>query len=259
MKNDFFYRKTLGQHFLNNKKVIAEMIEYVNLDLNDIVLEVGSGKGALTLNLIEKAGKIIVIEKDKRLFNLLQNRLLGNKKVELFLGDIFQIELPYYNKIVSSLPYSISSKFIIWLLDKEFEIAVLLLQKEFAQKLVASPGSEQYGRISVLSGRTFKIDIKKYLPPDIFFPKPRITSSLVVLTRKKKKEKQLDQTRFNQFITALFSQKRKKLANVLQHFYNRKYVLNTSFSLSHSNIANKRVNEVSIEEFEMVAKELKLI
>jgi len=232
------------------------MIQLSQLTPHDIVLEVGAGKGALTINLIKKAGEVLIVEKDPSLFETLKNLFSNNSNVKLFLGDILQLDLPRYNKIVSSLPYSISARFFLWLLDKNFEIATLLLQREFADKLKSPPGSSKYGRLSVLTGSAFTIQVHDSVSPSSFVPQPKVFSSIVTVNRKKNRK--ISERFFIDFVTALFSQRRRKLKAVVKSYIDKRFRGIVFTSIEDFRIPDKRVFETSVEEFERLASLLVL-
>jgi len=140
----------IGQNFLIDKKVAERELEYASIEKNDVVLEIGPGKGIITKLLSEKAQKVIAIEIDEKLVSELKEFLPDN--VLLISGDALKVDfdlLPKFNKIVSNLPFHISSPITFKLLDFDFSLAVLIYQKEFAERMVAKSGSKDYSRISV--------------------------------------------------------------------------------------------------------------
>ncbi|WP_455367957.1 16S rRNA (adenine(1518)-N(6)/adenine(1519)-N(6))-dimethyltransferase RsmA [[Eubacterium] cellulosolvens] len=247
------YRRKLGQHFLHDKQIIQRMVQLARLKDDDIVLEVGAGKGSLTTHLIKKAKRVLIVEKDKHLFKILEELFLENPEVHFYLGDILTLKLPKFDKIVSSLPYSISSKFFLWLMRQDFQIAVLLLQKEYADKLIAPPGSEKYGRLTVLSGHAFNIKICETVTPEAFIPPPKVISSIVTVT-KKQTITNFNENFFIDFISYLFSQRRKNLKRAVRRLVKR---FQGSLSIFEQiEIPDKRVYETSIEEFERLSSPL---
>jgi len=252
-KTNAQYRRKMGQHFLQDKQIIKRMILLAKLKKDDIVLEVGAGKGSLTTHLIKRVKRVLIVEKDKHLFKLLEVMFLENPKAHFYLGDILTLKLPKYEKIVSSLPYSISSKFFLWLMKQDFQIAVLLLQKEYADKLIASPGSQKYGRLTVLSGHAFDIKICEMVTPEAFMPTPKVISSIVIVT-KKHTISNFDENFFIDFVSYLFSQRRKKLEGAVRRLVKRFQGSLSAFE--QIKIPNKRVYETSIEEFEQLSSPL---
>ncbi|MEM4246353.1 MAG: 16S rRNA (adenine(1518)-N(6)/adenine(1519)-N(6))-dimethyltransferase RsmA [Candidatus Bathyarchaeia archaeon] len=213
-------RRRLGQHFLRDEKVIEEMARLANLTSRDVVIEVGAGEGVLTASLAERAGKVFAVEKDPKLYYALKTMFRYERRVEPLLGDALKISLPRYNKIVSSLPFSISSRFVLWLLKQDFEIAILLLQREFVEKLRALPNTPKYGRLSVLAASYFNIGVHGDVPSSSFTPRPKVDSTLISVTRKRPVQEMREEF-FIDFVTALFSQRRKRLRAVVKEYVER--------------------------------------
>jgi 16S rRNA (adenine1518-N6/adenine1519-N6)-dimethyltransferase len=227
----------LGQHLLSDKKIIEFIIKAANLTKADVVLEVGAGYGNLTIPLANASGKVIAVEKDPAFFNLLKERMNHFNNVEMFNNDIFEADIPRFNKIVSSLPYYISSKFLKWLLKRDFELGLLILQKEFVSKLTSEPGSKQYRNLTVLVRHEMDINVLKYISPMVFTPHPKVTSCIVKLSRLRHFFNTDLQFFFENMVNSLFSTKRKFNPNILDDLF----------------IINKRVNELSIKELEKLA------
>ncbi len=142
-------KKKLGQNFLINKDIARNEIEYCGITNKDIVLEIGPGKGILTKILIEKAKKVIAIEIDKNLYNNLKKTIL-DKNIILINNDVLKIkfkDIPKFNKIVSNLPFHISLPITIKILNYDFNKAVLIYQKEFAERMTSKVGEKNYSRL----------------------------------------------------------------------------------------------------------------
>lgn len=215
----FRIRRRLGQHFLFNDKVLRRIVEYAELSSGDVVLEVGPGLGTLTLKLAEKAGRVVAVEKDLNLYRRLKRYLSKTKadNIELLYGDIFKTKVPYFNKVVSNLPYSISRRFTAWLLKSKFQRSVLLLQREYADKLVAEPGSKSYSWISMIVQCFTRPSLEEIISKDLFKPPPKVDSRIVVITPKDK-GKVLDKD-FEVFSLKLFSYRNKKLRSAIRLLY----------------------------------------
>jgi 16S rRNA (adenine1518-N6/adenine1519-N6)-dimethyltransferase len=215
-------KRNLGQNFLIDKNVALREISYANISKNDIILEIGPGKGILTTLLADKANKVIAIEIDKNIFNNLEGKF--PKNVELINKDALDVDfssLPDFNKIVSNLPYQISSPITFKFLDYNFELAVLIYQKEFANRMVASFGSKDYSRLSV--GVYFKAEceILEIVPRTSFSPEPKIDSCVVKMVKRKSPPFDvIDEPFFFELTKNLFNHRRKKLKNILNMFYN---------------------------------------
>ncbi len=138
---NFFPKKRLGQNFIVNSDILRRLVSRASMTKNDIVLEVGAGLGFLTPLLSRDCKKVIAVEVDPKLVRILKEQLRGLENVDLIEGDILKVSLPPFNKVVSAPPYSISSPLLFRLLERKFDLAVLILQKEFAERLAASVGS----------------------------------------------------------------------------------------------------------------------
>ncbi len=139
--------KRKGQYILKDRELISRQIDYAGLTGEETVLEIGPGLGALTYILAEKAAKVLAIEKDKRLYSYLKDKIPPN--VELIKGDVLKCPLPDFDVVVSNLPYQISSPVTFRLLKHGFRKGVLMYQKEFAQRMVAKCGDKTYSRLSI--------------------------------------------------------------------------------------------------------------
>ncbi|MBN1763475.1 MAG: ribosomal RNA small subunit methyltransferase A [Methanomicrobia archaeon] len=209
--------RSLGQYFLVDDDVAARMVEYAGLELGEVVLEIGAGVGSLTEKLNQRAKKVYAVEKDSGLCALLQECYeRENSNTEVIECDIMKFELPEFDKVVASIPFLLSSPITYKLLLREagFGLAVLLYQKEFAQKLVATPGSKLYGRLSVISQALAEVEIMKIVRRDAFFPPAPVKGAIV---RLRDKETQIgDKQAFFEFVTVAFDQRRKKMRTIFK-------------------------------------------
>jgi len=214
-------KQKLGQNFLINEKVAEREVDYANISKDDIVLEIGPGRGIITKLLAKKAKKVIAIELDKNLFDSLKNSLLNN--VELINDDAVKIDfkkLPKFNKIVSNLPFQISSPITFKFLDYDFDNAILIYQKEFADRLVATPGSKNYSRLSVGVYYKANCEVLEIVPKTCFKPQPKVDSSIIKLTPRKTPPFSVkDEKLFLDIIKNLFNHRRKKIKNILIEKY----------------------------------------
>ncbi len=204
-----WYKK--DQHFLVDKRVLDRIIEYGRLNSSDTVLEIGAGYGNLTEKLAVKAGKVIAIEADAQLAASL-NRW---KNVEVIIGDALKTEFPPFNKVISNLPYSISSPVTFKLLRCRFDLGILMYQHEFAKRMVALPNSKDYSRLSIAVQYYADVEILEVVPSSAFSTPPQVNSALVKLVPRPPPYKVKDEMFFMKFITAAFSQRRKKLRNAI--------------------------------------------
>ncbi|HEV8359845.1 MAG TPA: 16S rRNA (adenine(1518)-N(6)/adenine(1519)-N(6))-dimethyltransferase RsmA [Candidatus Thermoplasmatota archaeon] len=208
-------RPKLGQHLLIDGRVLERMVGYAELRGDETVLEIGPGRGVLTRALAPRAAKVIAIEKDAEMVDTLHDEgLPGN--VEVVLGDALKVDLPDFDKVVANLPYGISSDITFRLLEHDFALGVLTYQREFAERLVAKPRSEQYGRLSVNAYVRADITPLETVPPSAFAPRPRVASLIVrVLPLGKPRFPLQDEALFAEVVRAAFQHRRKTLRNAL--------------------------------------------
>lgn len=199
------------QHFLIDKQVISRIIGYARLNKSDTVLEIGAGYGNLTRELVRYCGKVIAVEIDAELAASLKHL----ENVEVITGDALKIEFPHFNKVVSNLPYSISSPVTFKLLRYKFDFGILMYQHEFAKRMVALPGSKDYSRLSIAVQYYADVEILETVPGTAFSPPPQVRSSIIKLTPRPPPYKVKDEDFFMKFISAAFSQRRKKLRNAI--------------------------------------------
>jgi 16S rRNA (adenine1518-N6/adenine1519-N6)-dimethyltransferase len=200
-----------GQHFLIDQRVIGRIASYAELGPSDVVLEIGPGTGNLTEVLSAKAAKVYAVEVDPALAADLEGRF---SNVEVIHGDALKVDFPDHNKVVSNLPYQISSKITFKLLPRKFDLAVLMYQKEFAKKMSALPGSEEYGRLSIFVQHYAQAEIMERVPRSAFLPSPEIESAIVKL-RPRPDRIEVDDQAFLNLVTGLFSHRRKKMRKAL--------------------------------------------
>jgi 16S rRNA (adenine1518-N6/adenine1519-N6)-dimethyltransferase len=211
--------KQLGQHFLVDEEVLNRTIEYGQLSANDLVLEIGTGTGVLTKALANQVQLVYTIEKDRKLFQALSKELGTDTRIQLIRGDATQIDWPRCDKLVANLPYTISSSVLFRLFKSEIPLTVLMLQKEFGERLTAQSGSKQYGRLTVMTAYHATVELLEVVTPESFYPQPAVSSALVRITRQKHPPFEVkDMEFFGQVVIALFNQRRKKIRTPLKAF-----------------------------------------
>lgn len=183
-KQGIQFHKDLGQHILKNPLIIQGLIDKAALRPTDVVLEVGPGTGNMTAKLLEKVKKVIACEIDPRLVAELQKRMQGSplqSKLQIMVGDVLKMDLPFFDVCVANLPYQISSPFVFKLLLHRpfFRCAVLMFQREFAQRLTAKPGDKLYCRLSVNTQLLARVDHLMKVGKNNFRPPPKVESSVV--------------------------------------------------------------------------------
>jgi 16S rRNA (adenine1518-N6/adenine1519-N6)-dimethyltransferase len=204
--------KARGQNFLMDLEVLGRQVRLARLTPGDIVLEVGAGLGVLTWELATRARQVIAYESDHRLVEYLRKDLPEN--VELRVEDALKAEWPPFDKMVSNVPYSISSPLLFKLLESDYAVAVLLLQKEFADRLVAEPRTKAYGRLTVAVARLADVELLEVVPPTAFHPRPKVDSAIVRIIPQRSFPV-LDDRTFETLLRVVFSKRRKMLRNSL--------------------------------------------
>ena len=172
-------RHSLGQHYLVDKSVVSSMIQLAAIRPGERVLEIGTGRGALTRQLVGLTDKLEGYEIDKESCDDLR-RELGGAALALHNEDAFRSS-PDFDVLLSSLPYSESSAFVEWLAKRKYDRAVVLLQEDFARKITAPPGSAAYRAVSVISQASARVEIVSGVGRLSFDPPPRVNSSLVMI------------------------------------------------------------------------------
>ena len=216
-ENGIKLNKNLGQNYLIDKNKRDQIINFGNINKEDVILEIGTGIGTLTIELAKKAKKVIAIEQDENICKILAKRLKDEKidNVELLNEDALNVEFPKFNKIISNLPYQISSPITFKFLDYDFDLAVLMYQKEFANRMNGKVGTKNYSRLSAML--YFKCDVEKLtdVSSESFIPKPKIDSTVVKLTPKENKISEENFKIYSKFTKALFQHRNKKIRNAL--------------------------------------------
>lgn len=218
-KNKIHITKKLGQNFLIDRSIIKEQIRYADIDEEDIILEVGAGIGNLTKYLLETANKVIVVEKDRRMTKILKNRFSHHENLEIISSDVLKVDIPFFDKTVSNIPYVISSPLTFKLLETNFKKAIIMYQKEFAERMVGKPGTKDYSRLSVACSYYADIQILKTVPEDAFYPPPKVKSALVEIIPKNPPF-EVDEKFYFALVKGLFVHRKKTVKNALTHSMN---------------------------------------
>ena len=239
--------KRLGQNFLLDTSVIQRQVGYADLSPGDTVLEIGPGLGNLTEELLKTGAKVVTIEQDPLFCQFLRKRF--GDSVAITQADAVKAFLPKFNKVVSNLPYQISSPITFKLLDTGFDVAVVMLQREFAERMIAKPGTSEYGRLSVGVYYRADCDIMLNVPRTAFWPQPKVDSCVVRLVPRRPPFTVKDDSAFYAVTKAIFSHRRKKISNSLRSDPAvRMYIdENTSTRLDELPFASKRAEELTPE------------
>lgn len=228
-QNNITANKNLGQNFLINEEVVDSIVENAEITKNDLVIEIGPGLGTLTSRLLEKAGKVICVELDRKMIAILEKRFKLYENLELINDDILKINLNKlisqnkineikHVKIVANLPYYITTPIIMKLLEERLDIEsiTVMIQKEVAQRLAAKPGTSDVGSITYTIWYYTEPKIVLEVPKESFIPAPEVTSSVIKLDILKQPRIEVkDEKQFFKIIKVAFMQKRKTLINAL--------------------------------------------
>jgi len=218
--------RQLGQHFLKHKGILSRLAQAACPQGEKLVIEIGAGTGSLTELLVERTERLIAIEIDPELAGRLQARWSGRPGIEIITGDVLALDLSQWGPavIAGNIPYYISSPILerVLSLGPLLQRAVLLVQKEVAQRLVAAPGTRQYGLLSVRAQLASRVEILFRVPPSAFSPPPKVTSAAVRLTPYAVPALPWsEQRRFLAFAARCFGHKRRTLRNNLAAWYPR--------------------------------------
>lgn len=223
-------RQLLGQHFLHEKQILRKIVEAVDPKPEDLIIEIGPGRGALTFPLAEKAGKVVAVEKDYLLVPELEKAGISN--LEVIACDVLELDLVSLVeekkngfrqvKLAGNLPYHISSQvlFVLLNLREKVERAVFLFQKEVAERIVSPAGQKKYAPLSVLLQNYFDGQILFTIKPGAFHPPPRVDSACVRLIKREAPAffSPEEEPHFHHFLQQVFGHRRKTLVRNLESF-----------------------------------------
>ncbi len=258
-------KKSLGQNFLKDEKVLDKIIKSAELKPDDFVLEIGPGTGVLTEKLAKKAGHVIAVEKDDILAEKLNKSFKESKKFEIIHGDIMGINLPEVlekhkigdkkYKLVANIPYYITSSIIQLFLETKYRPneMILMVQKEVAERICGKPGDMSILAVSVQYYA--KPEILFYVDKSSFWPVPEVDSAVIRITIENEFPRKDEIKRFFRVVRAGFSSKRKTLINNLSASFhlNKKYV--EEKIKKHGFQLEIRAQELSVEDWKVLTKE----
>lgn len=227
------------------------LVEEAKVSKKDTVLEIGAGTGFLTQELLKKAEKVVAVELQEELVQVLRNEL-PQENLQIIGGNFLTARLPKFNKIVSTPPYNISSKIMHRLFKEKFFLAVLVFQKDYCEKLLAEPGFKENCATSILTHYFFLPTIEAIIPAKEFFPSPKTDSAVLKLVSKKRFGNAKNDSDFEFFLEQVFRYKNKNLYRAL---HNSLPFLKEKLSLSEEKLEkvleNHKLNERKVNLLEV--------
>jgi len=209
-------KREFGQTFLLNKQVARTIVQHANIAPSDTVLEIGPGLGVLTSILVRTGARVVLIEIEPGLVRALRDLFEKTDTIRIIQGDALEVDLPDADKIVSNLPYNVASQITFRLLSElDFQCAVLMYQKEFADRLLARSGDSTFSRVSV--NFQYKATAEKIMDvgADEFYPVPAVDSTVLKIKQKKSGPRAKDDEIFDAVVRGIFSYPNKYLRNAL--------------------------------------------
>ena len=228
-------RKLLGQHFLNSKSIAELIVKEAEISKNDVVFEIGTGPGILIPLLCENAQKVISVDADEKLIKKARLNFSKFDNLVLKSGDGFN-QKDVFSIFVSNLPYSKSKDAIEWLAQNSFSHGVIMVQKEFAEKLLAT--SKNRRAVSIIAAYTLDIEKISVVGKNNFSPPPKVDSVILKISKKTTMDKKLISV-----INDLFSYRRKTVKNILKQFNKQSTI-------------EKRIDDLSGDEIVNLAKQI---
>ena len=229
-------RKLLGQHFLNSQNIAKSIFTEAKITKNDVVFELGTGLGVLTPLLCEQAKKVISVDADEKLVRFAKSKFSKIDNLVLKSGDGFKTQ-DIFSIFVSNLPYSRSKDAIEWLAQSTFSHGVIMVQKEFAEKLLAT-SSKNRKAISIIATYAFEISVVSRVGKNNFSPPPKVDSIILKIIKKNSINEEMIQT-----INKIFSYRRKTIKNILKQF-------------NKETMVDKRVDDLSGDEIINLANQI---
>jgi 16S rRNA (adenine1518-N6/adenine1519-N6)-dimethyltransferase len=222
----------LGQNFLIDLNLLRVLLDAAELDRHDVVLEVGTGTASLTVHLAERAGDVVTVEIDRQLYQLASEELIDHSNVAMLAMDALEgknrlnpevvaaveqrvaAEPGRRFKLVANLPYQIATPLVmnLLLLDRPPAAMIVTIQKELADRIVAQPGSRDYGALSIWVQSQCRVELVRTLPPSVFWPRPKVTSAILRITLDPSlRDRIADRKFFHAFVRSMFMHRRKLL------------------------------------------------
>ena len=253
-------KKSFGQNFIVDQSIYEGMINYASLEKDDTVLDIGAGLGFLSRLLAEKCKNVLAVEADAQVVAILREQLADVGNARIIAGDVFKADILPFNKILSAPPYNISSHLILWILQQSFDRGVLIFQKEFAARLVAPVGSEEYGWLTVFTYCRAEVELLDDVSKTVFYPQSKVDSVITRLIPKRQPlGEQVSDIAFRRLLQILFTHRNRKVRGAVLPYLRG---LRGMTKLDAVEVAervpysDKRVRELAPEDFGVLANAL---
>ena len=248
------------QHFLTDPRIVARIADILDIS-GRIVLEIGPGEGILTEALLERGARVISVELDSTLIERLSRRFaseIADGSLTLLQGDAVKVPLPPFEIVMANLPYSISSPITFRLLDIGFEAAILMYQKEFADRMMAHPGTRDCGRLSIMVQTYARASRCFDLPPGAFSPPPAVRSTVIWIEPRDPLFPVNDRKVYEEIVRELFSRRRKTVQSTLKALAGRfgKEKIDLVIGDLDPEILSSRPEALYLEDFATISNKL---
>lgn len=233
-RHNLHTKKSLGQNFLVDQNILKKIAESANIKPDDYIVEIGPGLGSLTRELAMRSQGVLAIDIDQRLQPVLEETLDGFANIKILFQDIlktdieaellraFQLEQIQPYKVCANIPYNITTPIIFQLLEDcpHLDCAILMMQKEVGNRILASPGSKEYGRLSVAAGYYAQVEHVLNVSHNCFYPRPEVDSVVLKFTpRNKPVITEQEEKKFKELLNIAFQQRRKTILNICSGFF----------------------------------------
>lgn len=264
-RHGFRFSKSLGQNFLTDGNIVRNICQAGEVTKEDCILEIGPGLGTLTEELALNAKKVVAVELDESLLPVLEETLNRYNNIEVVHGDILKVDVNRLIdeklgggpiKVIANLPYYVTTPIIAKLIEEDLNIETItvMVQKEVAERIVASPGNKQYGSLSVFINFYTSPEIVMEVPRTVFMPQPNVNSAVVKL-KLKKELPEVDKKLFFKVVRSAFGKRRKTILNSLSSGELDLEKEDIKKVLERANISSKkRAEDLKIEDFVKISK-----
>ena len=248
------------QHFLTDPRIVARIADILDISQR-VVLEIGPGDGILTQVLLQRGARVISVELDNNLIGRLSGRFaseIADGSLTLIQGDAVKVPLPPFEIVMANLPYSISSPITFRLLDIGFEAAILMYQKEFADRMMAHPGTRDCGRLSVMLQTYARANRCFDLPPGAFSPPPAVKSTVMWIEPREPLFPIHDRKVYEDIVRELFTRRRKTVQSTLKALVGKfgKEKIESVISNLDPEILSSRPEALYLEDFATISNQL---